>query len=129
MENHRRVTEEDLLITEALIAKSYCQLKQSVIQVPSRAFTSAGQTARRHPYATAAVAIVAGVAMYGIFKMGTSRASTYETPGRSISTRKKDTGHADLMQQMLLMIIPLVFPYIGGFIQKYLGKILSGERG
>ncbi len=128
METRKRVTEEDLLITEALIAKSYSQLKQSVIQVPSRAFTSAGQTARQHPYATAGIAIVAGVAMYGILKMVTSRASTHETPGRSRSTRKKDTGHPDLMQQMLLMIIPLMFPYIGGYIQKYLGKILSGER-
>jgi membrane protein insertase Oxa1/YidC/SpoIIIJ len=126
MENRRRVTEEDLLITEALIAQSYCRLKQSVIQAPSRAFTSAGQTARQHPYATAGVAIVAGVALYGIFKMITSRA--HEAPGRSRSAWKKDTGHPDLMQQMLLMIIPLVFPYIGGYIQKYLGKILSGER-
>jgi hypothetical protein len=128
MENRRRVTEEDLLITEALIAQSYCQLKQSVIQAPSRAFRSAGKTARQHPYATAGAAIVAGVALYGIFKMITSRASAYEAPGGSRSTRKKDSGHPDLLQQMLLMIIPLVFPYIGGYIQKYLGKILSGER-
>ena len=37
MKNRRRVTEEDLRITEALIAQSYSRLKQSVIQTPSRA--------------------------------------------------------------------------------------------
>jgi hypothetical protein len=128
MENRRRVTEEDLLITEALIAQSYRQLKQSVIQAPSRAFRSAGQTAREHPFATAAAAVVAGAAVYGIFKLITSRTSGKEAQGRSRVTMHKDTGRPDHMHDMLLMIMPLVAPYIMGYIQKYLGRILSGER-
>lgn len=127
MENTRHVTEEDLLVTEALIAKSYCQLKRSVIQAPSRAFRSAGQTARQHPYATAGAAIVAGVAIYGIFKMVTSHTSSHGAQGGSRSTLKKDTGHPDLMRQMLPMLIPLVAPYIGDYIQKYLGKIFTED--
>jgi hypothetical protein len=128
MENRRRVTQEDLLITEALIAQSYSKLKQSVIQAPSRAYRSVGQTVREHPYATAATAVVAGVAVYGIIKLVTSRASGNEAQGRSKGTIQKDTSRADLMHNMLLMILPLAAPYISGYIQKYLGKILTGER-
>lgn len=129
METRRRITEEDLLITETLIAESYGQLKQSVIQAPSRAFRSAGHTVRQHPYATAGVAIIAGVALYGIFKMVTSGPPSQGASGRAGSGMKTGACHPDLMQQMLPTLIPLVAPYIGSFIQKYLGKILSGERG
>jgi hypothetical protein len=128
MENRKRVTEEDLLITEALIAKSYGQLKQSVIQAPSRACRSVGQTVREHPYATAATVVVAGVAVYGIIKLITSRTSVQEAKGRSRVTVQKDTSRPDLIQEMLPMIIPIVAPYIMGYIQKYLGRIQSGDR-
>jgi hypothetical protein len=128
MEKRRRITEEDLLITEALIANSYSQLKQSVIQAPSRTCRSIGQTVREHPFATAATAVVAGVAVYGIIKLITSRASVQEAQRRERVTLQKDTSRTDLMQEMLPMIMPLVAPYITGYIQKYLGGILSGER-
>ena len=129
MKTRNRVTGEDILITEALIAKSYSGLKQSVIQAPSRAFRSAGRTARQHPYATAGAAIIAGVALYGIFKMVTSGPPSQGASGRAGSGMKTGACHPDLMQQMLPTLIPLVAPYIGSFIQKNLGKILSGERG
>jgi hypothetical protein len=129
MENRRRVTEEDLRITEALIAQSYSQLKQSVIQTPTRACKSIGQTARQHPYATAGVAIVTGIALYGIFKMVTSHDSSRGARGESRSSMKKDTGRPDILQEMLPLILPLVAPYIGSFIQGYLGKLHSGEHG
>ena len=128
MDNRRRVTEEDLLLTEALIAKSYGRLKQSVIQAPSRALRSAGQTAREHPLATAATAVVAGVAVYGIFKMMTSRGSVPEAQGRSRTPLQKETGLPDLLHKMLPLIIPLAAPYIIGYVQKYLGKVLSEDR-
>jgi hypothetical protein len=123
MENRKRVTEEDLRITEALIAKSYGRLKESVIQAPSRAFRSAGQTACRHPYATAGIALVAGVALYGIFKMVTSAPSAQGAAGGPASGRKKDTVREDLLQQMLPVLLPLVVPHIGSVIQKYLGTL------
>lgn len=126
MENRKRVTEEDLLITEALIAQSYGQLKQSVVQLPSRACRSVGQTVREHPFATAGVAVIAGVALYGIFKMMTSRGSVQEARG-SIHGHK-DSHQTDLIQQLLPMILPLVTPYLTGYIQKYLGKIQSIDR-
>ncbi|MFA4848393.1 MAG: hypothetical protein WC626_01575 [Methanoregula sp.] len=128
MENRRCITEEDLLITEALIAQSYGQLKQSVVQVPSRAYRSLGQTAREHPYATAGTAVVAGVVLYGIIKKMTSHTSVQETPVKEQVPHQKDTCRPDPMHDMLLMLIPLVTPYITSYIQKYLGEMQSGKR-
>jgi len=128
MVNRRHVTEEDLLITEALIAESYGQLKQSFIQAPSRAYRSVGQTVREHPVATAATAGIAGVVMYGMIKLIPSRASVQEVQRRSRVTMQKDTDRPDLIHEMLVMMLPLVAPYLTGYIQKYIGSILSGER-
>jgi len=130
MKNRRRVTEEDLLITEALIAKSYGQLKQSVVQAPSRAFRSLGQTAHDHPYATAAAAVVAGVGVYGIFKKMTSSQPVQKAPGNpQQSPQTESCRPPDYLHDLLVMIIPLAAPYIASYIQKYLGSIQSGERG
>ena len=124
MEKRRRVTEEDLLITEALIAESYSQLKQSVIQVPSRAYRLVGQTVREHPYESAATAVGAGAAVYGIIKLMTARVCVQEPQERPrATTRQKDTGRPDLMQEMLPILIPLVVPYITDCIRNYIGEI------
>ena len=129
MKNRRRITEEDLLITEALIAQSYGQLKQSVVQAPSRAFRSLGQTAHDHPYATAATAVVAGVAVYGIFKKMTATPPVQKEQENSPPSPQKETCRPpDYLHDMLVMMIPLVAPYIASYVQKYLGSIQSGER-
>jgi hypothetical protein len=126
MEPRRRITEADLLITEALIAQSYGKLKRSVVQAPSRAFHSIGQTLSEHPYATAGTAVVGGAAMYGIFRNMTSQGSHKKTQGHSQG--HKETCHADLMHEMLFMLIPLAVPYITEYVQKYLGEIQSKKR-
>jgi hypothetical protein len=126
MKNSRRVTEEDLLVTEALIAKSYGRLKQSVIQVPSRAYHSLGKTVREHPYESAATAVGAGAAGYGLVKMMTSRNPVHEAQGIQV-TIEKQTSRPDIMQEMLPILIPLVAPYIAAYIQKYLGGTESVE--
>jgi len=128
MENRRRITEEDLLITETLIAESYGQLKQSVVQAPSRAYRSLSETAREHPYVTAGTAVVAGVVLYGIIKKMTSHASVQEAQVREQVPMQKDTCRPDPMHDMLLMMIPIVTPYITSYIQKYLGEMQSGKR-
>jgi hypothetical protein len=128
MEKRRRVTEEDLLITEALIAESYNQLKQSVIQVPSRAYRLVGQTVREHPYESAATAVGAGAAVYGIINLMTARTCVQEPQERPRVTRQKDTGRPDLMQEMLPILIPLVAPYITDCIRNYIGEIRSEAR-
>ncbi len=127
MENRRRVTEEDLLLTESMIAESFGRLKQSAVQAPSRSLGSLSGTIRKHPVAAAATAVIAGAVVYGIIRLITSRASVQETQGIS-RVSQMDTGRPDYLQQMMSMIFPLVVPFITGYIQKYLGRILSGER-
>jgi hypothetical protein len=119
MESRRRITEEDLLVTEALIAESYSRMKKSVVQAPSRALGSVGGTISRHPFAAAATAIVGGIAAYVFITRMISHGAVAE--------QKRDRSRPDLMHEMLSMITPLVAPYITGYIQKYIGRILSGE--
>jgi len=122
MKKNRHITEEDLLVTEALLAKSYAQLKRSVLSAPSRAFRSTGQTARRHPFATAGAAIVAAAALYGIVRMMTSHASSCgEKEGSGFGLNRKP-GRMDIIQQAVSMLVPLAAPYIIGYVQRYLGK-------
>ena len=119
MKNRRPITEEDLLVTEALIAESYGRLKKSVVQAPSRALGSVGGTIRRHPVAAAAAAIAGGIAAYVIITRMTSHGSGVG--------QKKERRHPDLMHEMQAMIIPLMAPFIMGYIQKYIGRIFSAE--
>jgi len=128
MENRRRVTEEDLRITEKLIAESYGTMKQSVIQVPSRASRSLGQTIRDHPFAAAGAAVAGGIIVYGIIKLLTSHASGQESGGRSHTRGNYETRRQDFPHEILSMMIPVVAPYITGYIQKYIARRMSGER-
>ena len=51
MEGHRRVTEEDLHVTEALIADSFGRLKRSIAEAPHEAIRPAANMIREHPFA------------------------------------------------------------------------------
>jgi len=123
VERRRQITEEDILMTEAMIARSYGRLKRSVVQAPSRAFRSAGETVRKHPFATAAAAVGAGIALFGLFRLITR-----------LGTREKDAGsrergsRPDMTRQILSMIIPLAAPYVTGYLKNYMAKVFSGER-
>jgi hypothetical protein len=128
VEDHRRVTEEDLLITEALIAESYGRLKQSVVQAPSRALRSAGQAISEHPFAAAATATVAGIIAYKLLGLLTPRVVVHEADVQPHATVKTARSRPDLMMEILSVILPLAAPYVAGLIQSYLGKIHPGER-
>ncbi len=128
MTNRRRITEEDLLITESLITESYGQIRQSVVKAPSQALGSLCGTIKKHPFASAATAVIAGAVVFGIIRLVTSRSSYNEEPGRSRRSYQRDTSGPDLTHEMLSMIIPLAAPYITGYLQNYIGRILSGKR-
>jgi hypothetical protein len=127
MVNRRRVTEEDLRVTEKLIAESYGAMKQSVIQVPSRASRSLGQTIRDHPFAAAGAAVAGGIIVYGILKLLMSRSSGQES-GRSRTGRTYENRRPDITHEILSMMIPVVAPYVTGYIQKYIARMMYGER-
>ena len=119
MESRKRITEEDLLVTEALISESFGRLKNSVARAPSRALGSVSGTIHRHPFAAAAAALAGGLAAYVIIKQVTSQAA--------VSSQKKERNRPDLMMEMLSIVLPLAAPHIAGYIQKYVGRILSAE--
>ncbi len=111
-------------MTEAMIARSYGRLKRSVAQAPSRAFSSAGETVRKHPFATAAAAVGAGIALFGLFRLITRHGAAREKTG---SSRERGSG-PDMTREILSMIIPIVTPYVTGYLKNYMAKVFSGER-
>jgi hypothetical protein len=127
MENRRRITEEDLLVTEALIEESYGRLKKSVWEAPATALGPISQTIREHPLEAAATAVGGGIAAYGIARMmrpGTSAESGKKRQGK----KKKAKRRHDPMMDILSAIIPLAIPYITGYLEKYLGTYRKGAH-
>ncbi len=124
MENRRPVTEEDILLTEMLIARSIGRLKQSVAQEASRTLRSVGGTVKEHPYATAGAAIGAGVILYGLFRLLTRNGSS----GRSLAAGLEKTARSNMTREIFSLIMPLVIPYITAFAEKNLGRMFSKDR-
>jgi hypothetical protein len=124
VEKRRQVTEEDILMTEAMIARSYGRLKRSVTQAPSRAFSSAGETVRKHPFATAAAAVGAGIALFGLFRLMTRQGAEREKDAGSRERRSSP----DMTREILSMIIPIITPYVTGYLKNYMAKVFSGDR-
>ena len=120
METRRRITEQDLLVTEALIAKSYGRLKKSVFEAPAKVLAPISQTISEHPLETAAKAVGGGIAAYGIARMMTPDTSRKEGKKRQGKKKKAKRRH-DPMMDILSAIVPLAIPYIAGYLEKYGG--------
>ena len=127
MENARRITKEDLLATEAMIAKSYNRLKKSISEVPGKALEPISQTISEHPLEAAATAVGGGIAAYGVARM--LHPSTHAKDGKKRHGKKKKAKHRhDPMMDILSAIIPLALPYITGYLEKYMGTTRDGSR-
>jgi hypothetical protein len=115
---HRRVTEEDLHVTEAMIADSFARLKRSVAEAPHEAIRPAANVIREHPLAATATAAGAGVIAFQLIKviLG-SRAHHKEA-------RRGRGGGIDALGPLM----SLAAPYVTSILQQQLGKALSGER-
>ncbi len=127
MENRRRITEEDLLVTEVLIAQSYGRLKKSVFEAPAKALGPISQTISEHPLEAAATAVGGGIAAYGIARMITPRTSQEEGKKRHGKKKKAKRRH-DPMTDILSAIIPLAVPYITGYLERYMDTSSEGAR-
>jgi hypothetical protein len=115
---HRRVTEEDLHVTEALISDSFARLKTSIAEVPHEAIRPASNLIREHPFAATAAAAGAGVVAFQLVKVMFAAGGHHKEAhrGRGIGTG------------IMAQLIPLVAPYITSALQQQLGKALSGEH-
>lgn len=124
MEKRRQVTEEDILMTEEMIARSFGRLKRSVARAPSQAFRSAGETVRKHPVAAAAAAIGVGIILYGLFRLMTRHGAAKEQAAGS-----RDRGsRPDMSREILSIIIPIITPYVTGYLKNYMAGIFSREQ-
>jgi hypothetical protein len=124
VENRRPITEEDILLTEMLIARSLGRLKQSVAQEATRTIRSVGGTVKEHPYATAGAAVGAGVILYGLFRLLNRNGST----GRNVTTGREKTARSNMTMEIFSLVLPLVTPYLTAFVEKNLGRMFSKDR-
>jgi hypothetical protein len=124
VEKRRPITEDDVLLTEMLIARSYGNLKQSVVKTSFHALGSVGGTLKKHPYATTGAAVGAGILLFGLFAL----------MFRGSSGRKRDAGdrerssRPDLMMEIFSLLMPMVTPYITAYVEKYLGRVFTRGR-
>ena len=115
---HRRVTEEDLHVTEALIADSFARLKRSVAEAPHAAIRPAADMIKEHPFATTAAAAGAGVIAFQLARM------MFGGGGHHKEARRGRGIGMDALGPLL----SLAAPYVTSMLQQQLGKALSGER-
>jgi hypothetical protein len=127
VEKYRRVTEEDLQVTEAMIAESYGRLTQSVAKAPSRGLRYVEQTIRKHPFETAAAAIVVGIIAYALTRPKRPRI-VFDKVDEQPHVQVKKAECPDLMKEIVSVVIPLAIPYISGYIQNYMSEIHSRRR-
>jgi hypothetical protein len=128
VKNRRQITEDDIYLTELLIAKSYGNLKHSVARASSDALSSVGDavggSVRKHPYAAAGAAVGAGLLMFMIFKLmnrgGSSR--------RKKASEREEKSRSGMTSDLLGMVIPLAAPYFMAYLEKSLGRMFSKGR-
>ena len=128
MKNRRSITEDDVYLTELLIAKSYGNLKHSVARTSSEALSAVGETVggsvRKHPCATAGAAVGAGVLMFMLYKLmnrgGSSR--------REKTREREERSRSNMTMDLLGMFIPIAAPYFTAYLEKYLGRMVARDR-
>jgi hypothetical protein len=121
MQKHKKITEEDLRVTEVLIAESYTQLKSSVMKAPEKALKPVTDMVRDHPMASAATAVGAGLIAYQLFvQMRPKSAAKSQGDG-------KKCGSPGVIGQLLSMASPLL-PIVLGFVEKKYGNTVFGDR-
>ncbi len=74
----KKVTEEDLKATEALLASSFKNMKSSLTRIPGDMVKPVTSTVKAHPYATLAAAAGAGLIAYQLIRLMTPRVVTRE---------------------------------------------------
>jgi hypothetical protein len=111
-----------------LIARSFGNLKRSVIRTSSETLStlggSIGGTVRKHPYATAGAAVGAGILLFGLFKLmfrGGSGKGKRDGGG-------KRSSRSDMGMDIFSLLIPILTPYLTAYVEKYLGSVFSKTR-
>jgi hypothetical protein len=124
VKNRRPITEDDVLLTELLIARSYGNLKKSVVRTSFNAIGSVGGTLKKHPCATAGAAVGAGILLSGLIAL----------MFRGGSGRRRDDGdrdrasRPDMGREIFSLLMPVITPYITAYLEKFMGRTFSRDR-
>ncbi len=125
MVKRRPITEDDLLLTELLLARSYGNLKKSAVKTSFDAIGCVGGTIRKHPFAvTTGAAVGAGILLFGLFSLLNRGGSA----GKRDSGERERSSRPDLMMEIFSMLMPVVTPYLTAYVEKYLGNTFSRSR-
>lgn len=125
----KSVTEEDVKATEARLAASFNGLKTSITNIPSDMARPVTDTVREHPYLTVAAAAGAGFVLYSLLNVLVPRTKVIERevtaqPGIEVKEKRPRS----LASSLLSQAIALATPYITGYVQNELSRIISKKR-
>jgi hypothetical protein len=125
VEKRRPITEDDIYLTELLIAKSYGNLKRSVARTSSETLasmgTAVGGTVKKHPYATAGTAVGVGILLFLFMKLMSGGGSSRKKHDSERDEKRRSSMSSDLLG----MLMPLMIPYVTGYIESCLGRAFS----
>lgn len=126
----KAVTEEDVKATEARLAESIAGLKTSITKIPSDAVRPVTDTVRAHPYLSVAAAAGAGFVLYSLLSVIMPRTKVVKrevTVQPQVEIREH---HAPSFgSKMLSEAAALITPYITGYVQNELSRIISKKSG
>lgn len=126
----KNVTEEDLHITEALISQSFSNLMGAISKVPEDmtkpvrdSIKPVTGTIKEHPYASIAAAAGVGIIAYQFIRLVTPRVVVKEVRLEP-EVRIKEDGRSSAASQ----ILALAAPYIAGYLQQEISRLLSKPK-
>jgi len=124
VEKRRPITEDDLLMTELLLSRSLQQMKQSVVQAPSKALSSAGTSLKKNPYAMVGAAVGAGLILYTLSRLVKRKS---EAHGSGMPAREQKS-RPDMTMEIVSLVFPVIRPYIAGYLERFVGRMVSKDR-
>lgn len=116
----KKITEDDLKATEALLASSFNHMKSSLTRIPGDMVKPVTGTVKAHPYATVAAAAGTGLIAYLLI-----RAATPKVVIREVSAQPGGEPKVHRRSSILSQIISLATPYIVAFVQQEVTRMLA----
>jgi hypothetical protein len=128
VETRKPITEDDVLLTELLLARSFGNLKKAAVKTSFAALGSAGGTIRKHPYATAGVAAGAAAGAGLLLFMLVRRLSRGGSSRRGSDAGTERSSRPDIAMDVISLLMPIITPYLTACVEKYLGHAFSRGR-
>jgi hypothetical protein len=117
----KNITEDDLKATEALLAQSFSNMKNSLTRIPGDMTKPVTNTVKAHPYATLVAAAGAGLIGYQLIRLMTPRVVTREVkvgPQGEV----KESKRSSLASQIMAFAAPYVITYLQQEITRFLAR-------